>query len=191
MKKITFIFILLTLAFNSYSQRITFQDILNGVSNALNTMGSHPQDLFYQSFIVNSSSNAKMFGGHDKMDVQVILPANTINWYYRVTVVEKNSNFEWPINERLISCIQNGTNPRSFATVRIPINVYLLNNAGDNYNFSTGKRFTYQGPYSVLNTDSFFGQCNLTGDIWLGIQNVSPMVGSKVILEIVAIVKGQ
>lgn len=129
-----------------------------------------------------------MLGGHDKLIIPINLPRNTLKWFYRVTVVDKNSTFEWPEYERLYSCINNRTRPGDFLSVRIPINVYLINNAADYYNFSTGRPFNYLRDYSVLNTDSYFGQCNFNGDIWLGVQNVSPTVGSKVIVEVVATV---
>ena len=172
MKKVIILITLMVLAINGYSQKITFQDILNGVATTINSMGSHVQNVSYQTFVVNSSSNARLLGGHDKVDVQVNLPANTMKWFYRLTVVDKFANFEWPDDEKLFSCISNGTNPRPFAASRTPINVYLMNNAADNYNFTTNQRFSYIGKYSVLNTDSYFGACNLTGDLWLGVQNV-------------------
>lgn len=175
----------------SYSQKITFKDILNGISTTLNKMAIKPNGILMKEYVVNSTSNANLMGGHNRIAEQIILPPNTVKWYYRVTILDKKSNYQYPENETLLYCIQNGIEPRNFVNLNVPFNIFVLNSSGDTYNFTQGKPFGHLREYSVYNTQSYIGLCPLvTGNIWLGIQNASAFTGAKVIIEIVAMVMG-
>jgi len=190
MKKI-FAILLFTFSITiCYSQKITFKDILNSLNSALNSNTIRPQNVFIKEYVVNSSSKGNLFGGHNKIVEQIVLPQNTVKWYYRITIIEKNSNYQYPNNETLFYCIHNGIQPKNFVNLRVPFNIFVINSSGDSYNFLEGKPFNTLRDYCVYNTDSYIGQCPLvTGNIWIGIQNASTLTGAKAIIEVVAMVR--
>ena len=191
MKKLKIIIVTLILFMTSLTvkSQTTFLDILKDIlvesQVTFKNIGS-------TSFVVNSATNARLFGGETRVAVKVNLPIGTIRWFYRVTVLEKESTYSYQQNESLYYIIKNKGNDYYYNPTRYGVDIYLLGHSGDVASFTqTGNdNFNCFTNYTKLNTGTTYGSIKdivqENQNLWLGIKNPNATTGLKVIVEIVA-----
>lgn len=186
----TFLFFISSI---SYSQKTGFSDILKELGPPLsnsnqqsNSKTYYVEDVLTTEFVINSSINASFFGGKDRDTVKLKLPPNTEKLGYRITVLDKNSSFKFLPNEGFYYLLKHRITAPEISTNGNKINVYLFSHSGYATSFIEKKQFTYIPQYTVLNTNSFYGECSYEENLWLGIQNLSERGALKIILEVVA-----
>ena len=188
MKKTLLILAIMSISIFANSQKTTFEKILFSLSNELVRNNSFVENVFTQEFIINSTSNEAFLGGKSREAIKITLPFGTIKWVYRVTILDKKTNYKYEPNEELYYTLLRRESPRPISNNSEKINTYLFNHSGDVNTFLERKdNFNYISNYSVLNTTSYYGECSLTDqNVWLGFQNLSGAIGVKLILEVVA-----
>lgn len=179
---------------NLFSQKKTFLDILTDIAQAVISVKQDEvltyQNLKYTKVIVNSISNANFSGGHDRVKLNLNIPQNTVRWYYRITVLNKNQSYDYQENETLHYSLINKRELNSLVTNSIPINCYIVTSSGQAENFLLSRTFQYDGLSSVLNTNSFYGVSGLISDnLSICLQNLSLTDGANIIVEVVAVTK--
>ena len=181
---LTLVLILIT-AFSVNAQS-TLSDILTALA------GQKPSfsNVKTQRFVVNSSGNARFSGGKTRDVVKVELPKGTEKWYYRVTVLEKSSTYEYESNETFYYLLSNNKKADTYSSGDAGVDIYILGHSGDVSSFKeTGNNsFRCFQKYTRLNTKTTVGVIDNTlgENLWLGIKNPNSATGVQVIVEIVA-----
>ena len=154
-----------------------------------------------QKFYLNSTSNQKFKGGKNRVLLPVVLPSNTVSWYYEYAVsresdyinrVQKSMNLMGQLS-KLID--QSGFLQFTINQIGRPpgtniADIYLLDSEGINYfiagydpNYYTeGSRENFQD--GVVEISSM-----LQEGLHLGLQNQDKWHGVNIAIEVVAIVK--
>ena len=136
---------------------------------------------------VNSSSNAHMLNGKTRQAIQVVLPAGTKKWYYRITVLDVKSNYSYQSNESFYYLLQNNKSMETYAPMKDGIDFYLLGHSGEVDSFLKTGNNNFNFLYANTNTNSFIGESTTIQDnLWIGIKNPNTFQGLKVIVEVVA-----
>jgi hypothetical protein len=174
------------------AQKMDFSSILKNILNEVVDRQLTYQTILSQEFIVNSGANASVAGGHDKIYFKLNIPKDAYKWVYRITILEKASNFKFQENETLSWQLINKRQVENLNIQNVPINVYFMDNSGEALSFASNKPFKSFLPYNVINTYSFTAQSNLNSDnLYMGIQNTSLIVGAKILIEVVALTPKQ
>lgn len=167
----------------------TWDDILKTVAKAISGQTSSYKDVTTKTLIVNSSSNARMMGGKTRAVIKIDLPENTDYWFYRVTVLDKNSNYSYSNNESFYYLLSHNKKMNLYSPTSEGIEFFVLGHSGDVNSFlETGNNnFRVFADYSRINTGSCVGQCKLNQEnLWIGIKNPNTSTGLQVIVEVVA-----
>jgi len=180
--KILFVFMLF-IGINLNAQT-TFEKILNALA------GLNGGFLEVTTKVVEVNSTMK-FNGISKQTINIQLPAGTIKWYYRITVLPVSSSYAYQSNETLLYLLQNKMSMEIYSPTRSDndnINFYLFGHSGDVDSFLTGKDFkilkgSHENINSFIDVDSDL--VNLE-NLWIGIENPNKIHGLKVIIEVVA-----
>lgn len=155
-------------------------------------------------FFVNSGSNATLMGGKSRIDIPIILPENTVSWYYSFSAtrnkdaVEKTKSTMKLFSEltRLID-VSGGLALGINALTQPPgadyCDIYLLD-ADNREHFlnKTDDKMRYFSEGTRLNLMSgnvHIRNCCKNSTYFLGIKNPSKTYGIAVIIEIVAIIE--
>lgn len=178
--------------FNSVEAQ-SFRDFLNAfVQEFAKNVSVKPslQIVATKTIEVNSASKARFGDGKTRDLVKIELPKGTTNWYYRVTVLDINSNYQYQENETLYYLFTNRKAMDIYAPTRNGIDFFILGHSGDASTFlQTGNNnFRSFQDFNKLNSNSFVGSCNVVQDnLWIGIRNPNSLTGLKVIVEVVAL----
>jgi len=174
------------------AQKMDLSSILKNIVNEVVDRQLTYQTILSQEYIINSGANASVAGGHDKIYFKLNIPKDSYKWIYRITILDKSSNFKFQDNETLSWQLINKRQVENVNIQNVPINVFFMDNSGEALNFASNKPFKTFQPYNVLNTYSFTAQSNLNSDnLYMGIQNTSLIVGAKVLVEVVALTPKQ
>lgn len=180
----------LILTFTSSVKSQTLGEILKAILAGQQQSQLSLKDVGSTTFVVNSAANARLSGGKTRMAVKVNLPAGTTSWFYRVTVLGKESTYSYQPNESLFYLLSNNKQMDIYNPTTNGVDIYLLGHSGDVASFTeTGndnfKSFT---KYTRTNSGSTVGSVTdiLQENLWLGIKNPNATTGLKVIVEIVA-----
>jgi|GEM_PF-2567166 hypothetical protein len=170
----------------------TFNDIfkiVNQTAQVVNNVTASIQDLGTTTIVINSTSNAHLMGGHTRGLVAVHLPRGTEKWFYRITVLDKKSNYSYQSNESLYYVLRNNLQDNIYRPTTDGVDFFLLHTSGDANSFSeTGNNnFSYIDGYSHLNVNSFYEGSNIVEDnLWIGVRNNNYVEGLRIIVEVVA-----
>ena len=190
MKK-SFLLFLLFSAF-SYGQT-TNDDLAKSIINLINKIGHHDvkvyKEVLNETAIVNSSSNARFSGGSTRAGFKINLPLGTDTWYYRITLLEPNSNYSYPYRYDFYSVVSNNNPFFTNNQTDYGVDFYILDSYSINNFLQTGnENFSYFDKFYRKNTRGFIGSCDLlNNNLWIGIKNPDIRHGLKVIVEVVAI----
>jgi len=172
----------------SFGQRVDFQEILRLIGNGFKDKPLFVNNVSTDTLSLNSFSNTTFLGGQNRKTIEIKLPPTTYRWFYRLTVLDINSNYTYRNDETLYFLMANNTYPRNLYTNNGRINVFFMGQSGDVYNFKQKRIFSHWNNLSVLNVNSFYGQNNIVNqNLWMGIENIGDLQGVKVIVEIVAL----
>lgn len=184
--------VFLMLSINSYSQT-TNDELVQSISNLINKIGHRDvkvyKEILNETVIINSSSNARFSGGNTRAGFKINLPIGTDTWYYRITLLEPNSNYRYPYKADFYSTISNNYTFYTNNQTDYGVDFFILNDYSISNFLQTGnENFSYYGKFSRNNTRGFIGSCDLKfNNLWLGIRNPDVSHGLKVIVEVVAI----
>lgn len=154
---------------------------------------------------INSTSNENWKGGTSKVIVPIIIPTESIEWYYSFTAsrneedVKKNMNSVSLLNQ--LTETLNGINPTT-KVLNIGLNiltappgadycdVYLFDN-GNAQLFKADKEFRYiqEGSRENLKSSTIKLNCCINQPVYLGIRNRDLTHGIHVGVEVVGIMK--
>jgi hypothetical protein len=178
-----------------YSQN-TLLEILNIVSEGLNTYNnaynaSRPtlKDIGTVTLDVNSASNEFWSGGHTRNYCEIPVPAGTLKWFYRATVMPIESNYTYGSNETLFYLLQNNKKIDLYAPSPLGVNILFFNHSGEVQSFYQGLT-TYKSyqQFNKTNTRTAVGTIDIyQPKYWIGVQNKNQLDGLKVIIEVVAL----
>ena len=172
----------------SFGQRVDFQEISRFISNGFKGKPLFVNNVSIDTLSLNSFSNATLLGGQNRKTIEIKLPPTAYRWFYRLTVLDINSNYTYRNDETLYFLMANNKNPTNLFTNNGRINVFFMGQSGDEYNFKQKRIFSHWNNLSVLNVNSFYGQNNIVNqNLWMGIENIGDLQGVKVIVEIVAL----
>ena len=192
MKKIIILVLILTSSIVGQCQKLDLKSILSNLVHELQDRQQTYQTILNEEIIINSVTGANYVGGKNRVYMKLNIPKDATNWVYRITVLDKNSNFKYQDNESLSWQIINRRVIDKMEINKLPINVYFMNNSGDAYAFSNKKEFKSFNQYNILNTNSFTASSNLNSDnLYIGIENLSAFAGVKILLEVVALTPKQ
>lgn len=158
-------------------------------------------ELPIQNFYINSTSNETWRGGNSKSVYPVLLPENTVEWYYEFTAsrneVEMKSNAkQFSLATQLTSMVdQSGILNASVNMLTAPpganiCNVYLIDNKAYD-NFIAGKNFEHYSIGTRTNFKSGIVQVRELASIAkpiIAIKNPDGYYGIHVSVQVVAIV---
>ncbi len=190
MKKIFFSILLFSSL--SYSQT-TNDELVQSISNLINKIGHREVKVYKQilneTVVVNSSSNARFSGGKTRVGFKLNLPLGTDTWYYRITLLEPNSNYNYPYKSDFYSLVSNNNPFFTNNQTDYGVDFFILNDYSiGNFLQIGNENFSYYDKFSRKNTRGFIGSCDLKfSNLWLGIRNPDVSHGLKVIVEVVAI----
>jgi hypothetical protein len=192
MKRLLLIVVCSVISLSSFSQKLDLKTILSRIVGELQDRQQTYQTIVNEEIKINSVSNSNYAGGKNRIYMKLNIPKDATSWVYRVTVLDKNSNFKYQENETLSWQLINRRVVDRMEVNQIPINVYFLNNSSDAYAFSLKRDFKSYQEYNILNTNSFTASSNLNSDnLYIGFENLSPFNGAKILLEIVALTPKQ
>jgi hypothetical protein len=158
-----------------------------------------PIDMF-----VNSGSNATLLGGKSRIDIPIMLPENTISWYYSFAATRnKNAVQATKSTMKLFSGLtrvidQTGSLAFGINALTQPpgadyCDIYLLDaaNRASFLNKEDGKwRYASEGSRSNLMSGIVqVRNCCTSNNFFLGIKNPNSTYGIAVMVEVVAIVE--
>lgn len=196
MKKFILVFILSSNFIFSQAETSQNQidELINGIAKLISKNNSIKSEKFYYkevlnvTDIVNSSSNARFYGGKTRAGFKLNLPAGTTEWFYRITLMDKDVNFNYPSDQSLSNLLK----------INAPLSVYNQTNYGidcfilDDFNIKnflqTGNdNFSSYSDYIKYNTRGFINFSKLIkNNLWIGVRNPNVMHGLKIIVEVVA-----
>jgi hypothetical protein len=192
MRKLLYIILFTSFTLNGYSQKLDLMSIINRIANELQDRQQTYQTIVNEEIIINSVSNSNLAGGKNRVYLKLNIPKDATSWVYRITVLDKNSQFKYQDNETLSWQLINRRVVDRMEVNQIPINVYFMNNSSDAYAFTLKREFKSFQQYNILNVNSFTASSNLNADnLYIGIENLSPFSGAKILLEIVALTPKQ
>lgn len=192
MKRLLLIAVCSVISLSSFSQKLDLKTILSRIVGELQDRQQTYQTIVNEEIKINSVSNSNYAGGKNRIYMKLNIPKDATSWVYRVTVLDKNSNFKYQENETLSWQLINRRVVDRMEVNQIPINVYFMNNSSDAYAFSLKRDFKSYQEYNILNTNSFTASSNLNSDnLYIGFENLSPFNGAKILLEIVALTPKQ
>ncbi len=192
MKRLLLIAMCSVISLSSFSQKLDLKTILSRIVGELQDRQQTYQTIVNEEIKINSVSNSNYAGGKNRIYMKLNIPKDATSWVYRVTVLDKNSNFKYQENETLSWQLINRRVVDRMEVNQIPINVYFMNNSSDAYAFSLKRDFKSYQEYNILNTNSFTASSNLNSDnLYIGFENLSPFNGAKILLEIVALTPKQ
>lgn len=192
--KTKFSFAILFVLFNfHFGNSQTLREIINILADSQNKTTSEVKkasllEITNKTLSVNSSSNAYFSGGKTRDVIKIELPKGTINWYYRVTVLDIKSNYSYSYNETLAYLLSNKKTMDTYSPTSFGIDFYLLGHTGDVNSFlETGNNnFRSYPTFTKTNTNSFVNYSNFINEnLWIGIKNPNASQGLKVIVEVV------
>lgn len=188
MKKMIFTLFSILIISTSFAQKVDFQEILRLIGNGFKDKPLFVNNVSTDTLSLNSISNSAFLGGQNRKTIEIKLPATSYRWFYRLTVLDINSNYSYRNDETLYFLMANNKNPTNLYTNNGRINVFFMGQSGDEYNFKQKRIFSHWNNLSVLNVNSFYGQNNIVNqNLWMGIENIGDLQGVKVIVEIVAL----
>ena len=176
MKKAFLLFILIS---NSLIAQTTNQEVTSQLANLISNIQNFKsgktiyKQILNETVTINSSSNARFYGGKTRAGFKLNLPSGTDTWYYRITLLEPNSYFSYPYNSDFFSLIKNKTPFSINNQTNYGVDFYILDDFSINNFLQTGNdNFKYYNSFSKTNTRGFIGSCNMkTNDLWIGVKN--------------------
>jgi hypothetical protein len=172
------ILMLLFLTFANISKGQVLLEILKALANENTTTETasknnkpkySTRNLITTSFIVNSSSKARSSDGKTREVVKINLPKGTKKWYYRVTVLNVNSNYTYQDNESFHYLLSKNKFMNTYKPTDEAVDFYILGHSGDVESFLvTGNdNFKVYQAYTKKATNSFIGECALVQEnLW-------------------------
>ena len=180
MKTKILLMIMLLIGINAKSQ-ITWEQIFNAIAGKTESFKN------VTSQVVEVNSIMK-FGGITRQVVQVLLPAGTEKWYYRITVLPVSMNYSYQSNETFFYLLKNKKSMEIYSPTlydKDNINFFIIGHSGDKSSFLSDNAF--KSYYTKKNINSFIEGSTLSLDnLWIGIENPNKVHGLKVIVEVVA-----
>ncbi|WP_345252667.1 hypothetical protein [Flaviaesturariibacter amylovorans] len=177
----------------SQSKAQSLQQILDAIlveaNKAINAKPSLV-NLAVKTIEVNSSSKAYFGNGKTREVFKLELPKGTKSWYYRVTVLDINSSYQYQENETFFHLLSNRKNMDIYAPTNKGVDFFILGHSGDVSSFlQTGNsNFRFYQNCSMVGMNSFTGTCELNQEnLWIGIRNPNTTSGLKVIVEVVSL----
>jgi len=183
-KKIAYI--LLVLPFLSYGQ--TLEELYNKL---LSKDEIASNKVLYKSVLneivtLNSTSNEFRSGGNSKSALYVKLPAGTVKWHYRITLMDVRQNYFYNSNESLFSLLSNNHPLFVNNQTSLGVDFYIINDYAKN-DFYENRNFSRYLDYQNKNTRGFYGSCNLRyTNLMICLKNTNVKDGLKAIVEVVA-----
>ena len=95
MKKIYLFILIFCFALTNVKSQSKLETTLEEIFKAVVKISGSIKNISYQTIDVNSSSNAYLLGGKTRQVVKVDLPKGTEKWYYRITVLDIKSNYQY------------------------------------------------------------------------------------------------
>lgn len=192
MKKVFLLFVLIS---NSLLAQTTNQDVTSQLAKLINDIQNFKsgntlyKQILNETVIINSSSNARFYGGKTRAGFKINLPEGTENWYYRITLLEPNSSYSYPYNSDFFSLIKNNNPLFINNQTNYGVDFFVLDDYSINNFLQTGNdNFRYYEKYSKKNTRGFIDSCDLkSNNLWIGVKNPDVSHGLKVIVEVIAL----
>lgn len=137
---------------------------------------------------VNSSSKARFGGGKTRVAIPINLPIGTNTWFYRITVMEANSSYTYPIQDKFETQLKNSGPFTVKNQTNYGIDFYILDDFNvKNFKETGNDNFSTYTDYTKLNSNGLFNSSKLIkNNLWIGIKNPNVTQGLKVIVEVVA-----
>jgi len=172
------------------NQEVTSQlaKLINDIQNIKRGNTLYKQ-ILNETVIVNSSSNARFYGGKTRIGFKINLPEGTQTWYYRITLLEPNSSYTYPYNSDFFSLLKNHNPLFINNQTNYGVDFFVLDDYSISNFLQTGNdNFRYYEKYSKKNTSGFINSCDLkSNNLWIGLKNPDISHGLKAIVEVVAI----
>lgn len=192
-KKLLVIIVLFStsiLSAQTTNQEVTSQlaKLINDIQNFKRGNTLYKQ-ILNETVIVNSSSNARFYGGKTRTGFKINLPEGTQTWYYRITLLEPNSSYSYPYNADFFSLLKNHNPLFINNQTNYGVDFFVLDDYSISNFLQTGNdNFRYYEKYSKKNTSGFINSCDLkSNNLWIGLKNPDIGHGLKAIVEVVAI----
>lgn len=162
----------------------TISDILSAISR----IGGKAKNIGTETLIVNSQVKSGIGNGINKKALKINLPEGTKEWYYRITVLPLNSNFNYQSNETLYHLVSRQKNAEFYSYSDKGVNIFIFGHSIDVESFkSGGSSYRFYKAYSHKNITAYAGKCDIIKEnMWIGIENPNFRTGLKVIVEVVA-----
>lgn len=185
MKKILLAF-LLTCSF-SFGQSVG-QTIEKGIELLTKDKNSHIKPILTETITLSSITKSTFGGGNTRAVVKVNLPPSTKTWFYRITVMDVNTNYSYPESESYYTILKKKKPHIVAGLTTSGIDFHILDKSSVNAFLADRKNdFLRFSKYSKYETPGFVDNCELiSNDIWIGLNNPNLRQGMKVIVEIVA-----
>ena len=172
------------------NQEVTSQlaKLINDIQNFKRGNTLYKQ-ILNETVIVNSSSNARFYGGKTRTGFKINLPEGTQTWYYRITLLEPNSSYTYPYNSDFFSLLKNHNPLFINNQTNYGVDFFVLDDYSISNFLQTGNdNFRYYEKYSKKNTSGFINSCDLkSNNLWISLKNPDISHGLKAIVEVVAI----
>ncbi len=140
-----------------------------------------------------------------KETIDIRIPKNTKYLYYNVVVLQPKEDFVYNSNKSLINVLKTIPNPAlqgiavlgsmlNTPSVGFPVNIGILKNTDDYFDFLGGKSSTSQYQSSVIRANGFLDTDdieNLGDKIWIAIENTNIRQRIRVVIEAVAEIESE
>ena len=195
MKKIFLLLILLSnFAIGQNVDAEQINDLVNTIAKLIhkskdsNSASSYAKEILNITDVVNSASNARFHGGKSRIGFKLNLPTGTQKWFYRITIMNVETNFNYQPSESFYNSLTKHTSLTPRKLTEDGLDVYITDDYNINNFLETGNdNFKSYEDYKTLNTSSFINTSDLIkNNLWIGIKNPNMMQGLKVIVEVVA-----
>lgn len=192
MKKIFLLFVLISIPLfaQTTNQDVTSQlaKLIYDIQN-FNKGNTIYKQILNETVTVNSSSNARFYGGKTRAGFKINLPIGTEKWYYRITLLEPNSTYTYPSNSDFFTLVKNNTPFFVNNQTDYGLDFFILDDYSIKNFLETGNdNFRYYDRYSKKNIRGFIDSCDLkSNNLWIGIKNPDVSHGLKVVVEVIAI----
>lgn len=175
------------ISFLSYCQSPSpnLEKLISDLSKGKN---SHIKQVTTQTLTVNSSTKATLGSGSTRAVMKVQLPVGTTAWFYRVTLMDINTNYNYPDSESYYTLLKDKKPMTVNNQTPSGIDFYLLDKSAVNsFLIPRNKNFNHFTKYYRRESIGFVESCDLvSNDLWIGINNPNLRQGIKAIVEIVA-----
>ncbi|NVN96063.1 MAG: hypothetical protein HXX18_12345 [Bacteroidetes bacterium] len=183
MKKQVLIILIISLFIGELSYS---QTTLEAVTQTLNGKKWLNKSILNKTYPLNSISKAKFNNGKSKEIIKLDIPEGTYNIFFRVTVLDIKSKYQFPAQETFFAtAFEKKGDGNLYKPTNSLFDFFIFQFSGDAESFLKDEK--YNNNYFKLNTNSFWDKISVKGNnYWIGLRNPNTFDGIKIILEVVA-----